>query len=340
MQKVYQRTKVTGTPVIMWIIGLLIVITFLISMNLGMIHLSPIEVLKTLFGAGTDRQQMILFDFRLPRTVIAVLVGMGLAVSGAIMQGVSRNGLADPGILGINAGAGLAAVTVIFFTVDNPSQVNAYLLPFACLLGAGLAATLIYLLAWKKGITPKRLLLVGIAVGAGISAIMSLIMIKMRFYTHMLATIWLSGSLWGTNWTFVLAFLPWIVILLPLAIYNARWLNVLNLGDELATGLGTAVEKKRLFMLAIAVALAGSCVAVGGGIGFLGLLGPHIARKLVGPNHKKMVPTAALIGGLLLLIADTIGKNIVAPYEIPVGIVVSAVGAPYFLYLLVKSKNI
>jgi len=340
MQKILTKTKVVGPAPIMMVLVLLIITFFLLSMNLGMIHLSPIELFQTLLGNGTDKQHMILFDFRLPRIVIAVLVGMGLAVSGAIMQGISRNGLADPGILGINAGAGLAAVTVIFFTADNPQNVNAYVLPFAALFGAGAAAALVYAFAWKQGVTAKRLLLVGIAVGAGISAIMSLIMIKMRFYTHMLATIWLSGSLWGTNWTFVLAFLPWIFILLPLAIYKARYLNVLNLGDEIATGLGTHVERQRLLMIAIAVALAGSCVAVGGGIGFLGLLGPHIARKLVSPNHKVLVPTAALAGGLLLLIADTIGKNIMAPYEIPVGIVVSAVGAPYFLYLLIKSKNV
>jgi iron complex transport system permease protein len=325
---------------IMVLLFFMIIAAFLVSMNLGMIQLAPVDVLKTLLGDGTEKQKLILYDFRLPRIVIAVLVGMGLAVSGAIMQGISRNGLADPGILGINAGAGLAVVAVIYFTSGNPQSVNAAVLPFAALLGALLAAVLVYVFAWKKGITPKRLLLVGIAVGSGISAIMSLFMLKMRFYTHMLATIWLSGSLWGTNWQFVLAFLPWILILLPFAIYKARYLNVLNLGDAVATGLGAAVERQRIILIVTAVALAGSCVAVGGGIGFLGLLGPHIARKLVGPNHKMMIPTAALAGGLLLLIADTIGKNVLAPYEIPVGIVVSGIGAPYFLYLLIKSKNI
>jgi iron complex transport system permease protein len=240
----------------------------------------------------------------------------------------------------INAGSGLGAVIVIVFTASNPQNANVFALPFAALIGAGIAAFFIYTLAWKQGVTPKRLLLVGIAVGAGISAIMTLLLIKMKFFTVMLAQIWLSGSLWGTNWNFVLALLPWIVILLPVAFYKGRYLNVLNLGDQVALGLGTKVERERLKLIAVAVALAASCVAVAGGIGFLGLLGPHIARRLVGPNHKWLIPTSALAGALLLVTADVIGRNILAPSEIPVGIVVSGIGAPYFLCLLVKSKNL
>jgi iron complex transport system permease protein len=338
--KLILEKKKTSNIAILVVLALLITASFAVSMNLGMIRLSPMEVARTLFGFGTNQQELILFQFRLPRIVIAVLVGMGLAVSGAIMQGVSRNGLADPGILGINAGAGLGAVIVVVYTASNPNNVNAYYLPFAALLGAFAAASLIYTLAWKHGVTPKRLLLVGIAVGAGISAVMTLFMIRMKFYTLMLANIWLAGSLWGSNWSFVLALLPWAVILIPYAVYKARYINVLHLGDSVAAGLGTSVERERVKLLAVAVALAAACVAVGGGIGFLGLLAPHIARKLVGPNHQWMIPTSALAGALLLLAAEIVGRNVIAPNEIPVGVVVSGIGAPYFLYLLIKTRNI
>lgn len=335
-----QRKSKFGFPAIMLMLGLLTLLSFILSMNAGMIRLSPLEVVQTVLGYGTERQELILFRFRLPRMVIALLAGMGLAVSGAIMQGVARNGLADPGILGIHAGAGLGAVIIIVFTASSPQNVNVFILPFAALIGASLSAAFIYALAWRQGITPARLLLVGIAVGAGINAVMTLFMLKMRFYTQMMAAIWLSGSLWGTNWQFVTALLPWIVVLVPYTIYKARSLDVLNLGDHTATGLGTAVEKERLKLLGVAVALSAACVAVGGGIGFLGLLGPHLARKLVGPNHKRLLPATALSGGLLLLTADMIGRNVLAPAEIPVGIVVSGIGAPYFLYLLIKSRRL
>lgn len=321
----------------MLLLALLIVGVFLVSMNLGSIRLSPAEVFATLIGAGTKKQALILFNFRLPRIVLALLAGMGLAVSGAIMQGISRNGLADPGILGINAGAGLTVVALILF-YPSPQAAEPMLLPLAALVGSMLAAMLIYTLAWKRGITTRRLLLVGIACGAGIGAVSSMLMLRMQFFTVMLAQIYLVGSVYGANWRFVLALLPWMVVLIPLAIYKARMLNTLNLGDPVAIGLGARVERERLLLLGTAAALAGACVAVAGGIGFLGLLGPHLGRRLVGPNHKVLIPTSALIGALLLLAADTVARNILAPTELPVGIVVSAIGAPYFLYLLTKTK--
>lgn len=320
------------------VLALLVIAVFLISMNLGTIRLTPADVFTTLLGGGSQKQELILFNFRLPRIVLAVLAGMGLAVSGAIMQGVSRNGLADPGILGINAGAGLTVVALILF-YPNPQAAEPLLLPLAAMVGALLTAMLIYTLAWKQGITTRRLLLVGIAVGAGISAVMAVLMLRMQFFTLMLARIYLTGSVWGANWRFVLALLPWVAILLPFAIYKSRIINALNLGDPVAIGLGTRVERERVVLLGTAAGLAGACVAVAGGIGFLGLLGPHLARRLVGPNHQALIPTAALSGGLLLLVADTVARNLLTSSELPVGIVVSAVGAPYFLFLLIRTKG-
>lgn len=150
---------------------------------------------------------------------------------------------------------------------------------------------------------------------------------------------WLAGSIWGSNWKFVLALLPWIVVLLPLAFYKARVMNILNLGENSATGLGIPVEKERLLLLAVAVGLAGSSVAVSGGIGFVGLIAPHLARRLVGPKHELLLPASAMTGALLVIVADTIGRWLMQPTEIPTGIVVAVIGAPYFLYLLSKVKG-
>ncbi|TYS59539.1 iron ABC transporter permease [Sutcliffiella horikoshii] len=325
----------------MGILLVLILISFFVSLNMGFIRMAPMDVIKTLIGAGTEKDQLVLFDFRLPRMVIALLIGAGLAVSGAILQGVAQNGLADPGILGINAGAGFAVVLFIYYfqgSTTSLGTLSIFIMPLAALAGGVIAAFLIYTLAWKKGVTPVRLILVGIGVNAAFGAALIIFQLKMNPNDFMKATIWLSGSIWGTNWKFVLAVLPWILILIPYTIYKARYLNVLNLGDQVATGLGAAVERERRILLLLAVALAGSCVAVGGGIAFLGLVAPHLARRIVGPKHQFLLPATALMGALLLLVADTIGRNILSPSEIPVGIVVSALGAPYFIYLLMKTN--
>ncbi|MGY4688333.1 FecCD family ABC transporter permease [Salibacterium sp. K-3] len=326
--------------VMMTMAGLLLLV-FLISMTLGSYPLSPLDTLKTLVGAGSQEASLVLFSFRLPRMVLALLIGAGLAVSGAILQGVSRNELADPGIIGINAGAGLAVVVFIYVlggSMGDMGSFSVFAMPFFALAGAFLAAFLIYILAWKQGISPVRLILVGIAVNAGFNALLIVFQLRMDPNDFMQAVVWLSGSIWGANWQFVLSLAPWIVLLLPYTLFKAMQLNVLSLGDHIATGLGTKVEKERRLLLMAAVALAGVCVAVGGGIAFLGLVAPHLARRLVGPMHHYLIPAAALIGALLLLAADTIGKNLFSPSEIPVGLVVSAIGAPYFIYLLMKTN--
>ncbi|MGF7030984.1 iron complex transport system permease protein [Paenibacillus mucilaginosus] len=317
----------------------LILLAFIISMNTGVIRLAPADVARTLFGGGTDQQKLILFDFRLPRIVISLLVGAGFAVSGAILQGVSRNALADPGLLGINAGAGLAVVLYIsFFPVKEEAPV--FFMPLLALLGAGTAAALVYLLAYKKeqGISSTRLILIGIAVAAGMGALMLVLTIRLDPKNYQFVAVWLAGSIWGTSWKYVTAVLPWMLVLLPLVFYKARVLDVLHLGEQVAAGLGVAIERERRRLLAAAVVLAGVCVAVGGGIGFVGLIGPHLARLLVGPKHRYLLPASALTGALMLLVADTLGRWILQPTEVPTGIVVAVIGAPYFLYLLSRSK--
>ncbi|MFZ3579284.1 FecCD family ABC transporter permease [Virgibacillus sp. DJP39] len=325
------------------IIGLiaLIIAMFFVSLSTGVIHLSPLEVINTLIGQGTDKQELILFDFRLPGIVLALLIGAGLAVSGAILQGVTQNDLADPGILGINTGAGLAVVLFIFFfqdTLSMSSTLSAFIMPLFALVGAIFAAFLIYFLAWKDGVNPIRLILVGIGVNAGFSAALIIFQLKMDPQDFRQATVWLAGDIWSANWSFVWALLPWILILIPFAIHKANSLNVLNLGDDIAAGLGTSVETERRLLLLVAVALAGACVAAGGGIAFLGLVVPHIARRIVGPTHQRIIPISTLVGALLLMVSDTIGKTILSPTEIPVGIVVAILSTPYFIYLLMKTK--
>ncbi len=323
-------------------IGLIIAIigTMLVSLNLGVMHISPSEVFQTMTGSGSSQNQMVLFSFRLPRMFIALLIGAGMAVSGAILQSVTQNGLADPGIIGINAGAGFSVVLYIFFfqgAVSAVSDFSVFLLPIASLLGSSVAAILIYAISWRNGISPMRLVLVGIGINSAFSALIIIFQLKMDPKDFLRATVWLSGNISGTDWTYVLALLPWILILIPMAMMKAGTLNSLHLGDDIAAGLGAHVEKERRILLFISVALAGASVSVGGGIAFVGLVVPHLARRIVGPMHGALLPITALMGALLLLLADTIGRNVLAPSEIPVGLVVSVVGGSYFIYLLMKS---
>ncbi|MGG1481390.1 iron ABC transporter permease [Bacillus smithii] len=319
---------------------ILILFTILISLQLGSFSIKPWEVVQTFLGQGTRKQEIVLFSMRLPRIVMAILVGTALAVSGAILQSITKNDLADPGIMGISSGAALAVVMYIYFmngnVYDGVSNLTIWTMPVVAFFGSILGAVLIYLFAWKKGINPTRLILIGIGINSAFQALM--IIFQLRFTTQEFnrVMVWISGSIWGTSWIYVITILPWIIVFLFFAIYKARFLDVFLLGDHLSIGLGVQVEKARRILIFFAVALAGVATSVAGTISFLGLISPHIARKIVGPKHKLLLPVSALVGTLLLLISDTIARNIVAPAEIPVGIVVSIIGVPYFLYLMVK----
>ncbi|HIT91246.1 MAG TPA: iron ABC transporter permease [Candidatus Merdenecus merdavium] len=332
-----RKIKIRNTTIVLGCVVLLVV-SFLISMNTGYMKLSPRDTLRTFFGGGTDKEQLILFGLRLPRIVISILIGAGLALSGCIIQGVSRNPLADSGLLGINAGAGLMVILYTIFFGAN-SILSIFTLPFLSMIGAGITAILIYFLAYKKdeGIDPMRLVLTGIAIQAGISALMTVLVIKLDDTQYNFVATWQAGSIWGSNWKFVLALLPWLLVLIPYVLTKSRVLDVLNLGDHVAYSLGASVESERRKLLIAAVALAASSVAVSGSISFVGLISPHLARKLVGPRHRILLPTCALVGAVLVSIADTIGRVILQPSEIPTGIMVAMIGAPYFLYLLAKS---
>lgn len=318
------------------IMAVLIVITFIISMNTGFIRLSPADVFRTLLGMGTDKQELILFDFRLPRIVISILIGAGFALSGAILQSLARNPLADPGLLGVNSGASLMVVLYIsFFKMDASASVLT--MPVVAFAGSFAAAAVIYGFSFKKhhGVIPTRMVLAGVAIAQGINALILILTLRINPEKYQQIQVWMAGSINGTSWTYVLALLPWMILFIPYVCYKARVLNIMNLGDQLATGLGSPVGRDRLILLIAAVGLAGASTAVGGGISFIGLIGPHLARRLVGPNHQHLLPASALAGGLIVIIADTLSRNI---GDIPTGIIVAVIGAPYFLYLLAKAR--
>lgn len=324
---------------ILFVLAALILVSVVVSINFGQIYLNPVQLFKTLMGYGTDKENMILFDFRLPRIFISILIGMGLAVAGCILQGLSRNELADPGILGINSGAGIMIVIYIsYFQSENISHLIA--LPAAAFIGSTLTAFFIYALSYRKheGIEPTRLILVGIGIAAAISGTIIVFTIRLRPEEFQFMAKWLSGNIWGKDWDFVLVLLPWILVLLPLAFQKARILDILNLGDTFSIGLGIRMQKERIYLLLIAVGLAASCVSVSGSIGFVGLIAPHLARRIVGSNHIFLIPASALVGALLVLNADTIARMILQPAGIPTGIVVAVIGAPYFIYLLTKTR--
>jgi iron complex transport system permease protein len=267
--------------------------------------------------------------------LVAALVGLALGISGAIMQGLTRNPLASPDIMGVSAGAGLVAVTLIVVVQTVPAGV----LPAAAFAGALVVAGLIYVLAWRKGDSPIRMILIGVGLQAIASAATSLMMTFGDIYDVQRALIWLTGSVYARSWVELKALLPWLLVFVPLALLLARHLNVLNLGEEVARGLGSRVAWQRGLLLVAAVALAGATVAAAGTIGFVGLMAPHFARRLVGPLHEGLLPTAGLIGGLIVVAADLVGRTLFAPVELPCGLITAVIGAPFFVYLLYQQRN-
>jgi iron complex transport system permease protein len=260
--------------------------------------------------------------------ILAALVGVNLALSGAILQGVMGNPLADPSIIGISSGAGLFG---IFILVVVPQYQE--LVPIAAFIGAMLAATLIYLLAWKGGIQPIRIILAGVAVSALFSAGISGTLVFFSDRVHGALT-FMNGSLSSRSWGEVYTILPYTLAGLVLSLLSSQRLNILILGDDVARGLGLHVERTRLFSTALAGLLAASAVSVVGLLGFVGLIVPHSVRLLIGNDYRSMLPASALLGAALVMFSDTLARTLFSPTEIPVGIVMAIIGVPFFLYLL------
>ncbi|WP_144512105.1 iron ABC transporter permease [Bacillus sp. FJAT-22090] len=332
-----QKGLIKKQRIIVMILSFLIIATAIVSAGIGYSSLSFDRLLPTLFGNGTFKEEFVLFSVRLPRIIITLLAGMALALSGTILQGITRNDLADPGIIGINSGAGVAiSLFFLFFPIEPGSFV--YMLPFVAFIGAFLTAFFIYILSYnrKVGLQPVRLVLVGIGFSLALSGLMIVIISSAERQKVDFIAKWLAGNIWGADWPFILALLPWLIVLVPFIFYKANKLNLLGLSEPVAVGVGVSIEKERIVLLLAAVALAASAVSVTGGIAFIGLMAPHIAKSLVGPRHQLFIPVAILIGGWLLMFADTIGRNVVEPNGIPAGVMVALIGAPYFMYLLLK----
>lgn len=312
-----------------------------ISTGIGDMKINPLTVVKVLFGGGPEMEKLIITSFRLPRIIVALAVGMSLAVAGGILQGMIRNPLASPDVLGITGGAAVAVVAflAVFSDKNNALTVSIAWLPLAAFLGAGIVAFLVYFLAWKNGVSPIRLVLIGIGISTLMQALTTLMMIMGPIYQAAQANIWITGTVYGSNWKNVATLVPWTVIFLLIAFIAARTINIQELGDEVAAGLGGKVQKQRFLLLMISTALIGSSVAFAGGIGFVGLMAPHMARRLVGSSFGALLPTAALLGGILVMIADLIGRTLFLPLEVPAGVFTAGIGAPYFIYLLFKTRN-
>ncbi|MFD0617015.1 FecCD family ABC transporter permease [Paenibacillus sp. GCM10027629] len=327
--------KVLMVSMLLFFVMLAVIV---LSVGMGSVRISVMDTISALFGHAKDSShQVIIFSLRLPRIVVAMLVGAALAVSGAILQGMIRNPLASPDIIGISGGATLGAVIYFYFFAETTSI---HMLPIGAVIGAFVSTFAIYLMAWKKGVSPLKLVLIGIGMNAAFTSITYMLLISAPFVLAQKSLTFMTGSIYGTSWqNDVLPLLPWVLILMPAAMLYARHVNVQELGDDVASGVGSSVQKHRLVLLIIAVGLAGAAVAIGGAIAFIGLMAPHIARRLVGPAFGGVLPVSALIGALLLLLADFIGRTMFTPLDIPAGVFTAIIGAPFFVYLLYRHRK-
>jgi iron complex transport system permease protein len=319
------------------VLAVLNLIVLLLQIGSGDFPIPIVDALRTIAGIGeiNERYDLVINRFRFPRALVAFLAGAGLAMSGVILQGITRNPLAAPGVIGLNAGASLMAVMVIVFFPELPVGI----LPFAAFIGALSAAACSYALAWKKGVSPERLILTGVSITAFAGAVVTFALTLSDIYDAKRAVLWMSGSVYGRSWEHFWPLLPWIAGLFPVCLLLARQLDVLRLGDELARGLGIRLEGVRLILLLVSVGFAGASVATAGTIGFVGLMAPHIARYLTRASSLQLFPTAALTGGLLVMLADLLGRTLLPPSEIPCGILIAFIGAPYMIYLLYQKRN-
>ncbi|HIU63590.1 MAG TPA: iron ABC transporter permease [Candidatus Avacidaminococcus intestinavium] len=308
--------------------AILAMVGVIASLFKGSLNIDFLAIINILSNPDADMMSQVIWNIRLPRTIVGALVGINLAIAGAILQAVMRNPLADPHIIGVSSGAGLAGVVIMILFPELD-----YLITPVAFIGALLAAVCIYFLAWKNGIKPVRIILAGVAVSAFLGAGISGLMI---FYSDRVhgALMWMVGGLAARSWPHVSIILPYTIVGLLLALLCAKYLNILQLGDEMAKGLGVNVELVRIALTAIAALLAASAVSVVGLLGFVGLIVPHATRLLIGSDYRFIIPAAALLGAATVNLSDTLARTILAPVELPVGIIMAVIGAPFFLFLL------
>jgi iron complex transport system permease protein len=307
----------------------------LLSLSVGGVGVPLEEVLASLAGRNAEASNLIIMQFRLPRITAAILIGAALAAAGALLQGVIRNPLASPDLLGVTGGASVAVVAFMTFVTGY----SIHWVPFIAIGGALVTATINYVLAWKKGVSPFRLVLIGIGISTAMGALTTFLLISGPAYLAAQVLNWMTGSIYGTNWAYIEVLWPWVAIFIPLSLLMAKELNVQSLGEDVARGLGNRLQLSRMILLFYSVALAGAAVGVAGTISFIGLMAPHIARRLVGNCYKLIIPVSAFIGAIILLLADLAGRMPFQPLDIPAGVFTAGIGAPFFMYLLFKRKR-
>ncbi|WP_240189934.1 MULTISPECIES: iron ABC transporter permease [Bacillaceae] len=308
---------------------------FLLSLSSGSSWIPLTEVFKQITGQF-DQHAFVVETLRLPRALLALLVGAALGVAGLILQSLVRNPLASPDIIGITSGASFGAVTFISF---GAGVISMQFLPLAAILGAFLAALLIYLISWNKGVTPITLVLIGVGLSAIMKACVTFMLVMSETATTTKSYIWLTGSIYGASWSDVTSMIWWLLIPIPLMLIFGRGLNLTEIGEDFSVSVGIRVQLQQFIFLMCSVMLAGTAAAYAGGIEFVGLMAPHIARRLVHRSFPGLAVVTALIGAFLVLIADLAARTLFLPLDIPAGVFTAAIGAPFFLYLLFRYRN-
>lgn len=311
----------------------LLLILLILLTTVGSVNLSFTEIINALINNDNKMVTTIVYKMRLPRNILAALVGANLAVSGVLLQSVMKNPLADPGITGVSSGASVAAIFILLLLPQYTG-----ILPIAAFIGGAIACILVFLMAYKNGLKPGRIVLAGVAINTILGGVISYLstMYSDRIQSAML---WLNGSLATKTWADVEMLFIYSIVGLVVSLFLIRSANVLQLGDDAATNLGFNVNLTRLLISGVAVFLAATSTAVVGIISFVGLIVPHIARMIMGSDHKFTIPFSMILGSIVLLVADTLGRTIGGAVEIPVGVIMSIVGGPFFLYLLRKRGN-
>jgi len=323
------------------ILILIVAFTFTLSLSIGDSFISPLKVISILVGNGPAFDTLVVQEFRMPRIIVALFAGMGLAVAGAILQGIIRNPLASPDVIGISTGAGATVVAflAIFSDANSSLTVSVEWLPVAAFIGALITALLVYSLSWTDGVTATRLVMIGVGISAFMQAVSTVLMLIGPIYQASKANVWITGSVNSATWQQAKIVIPVITCLFIITLLVTRHLNLQQFGDDVATSLGQGVQKMRFALLLLCTALVGCAVSFAGTIGFVGLMAPHIARRLVGSSFGSLIPVAACIGGILVVLADTICRSLFGSVEVPAGVFTAAIGAPYFIYLLIKMQK-
>ncbi len=309
------------------------IILLYLSMNIGFIPISLANIWQTLIGNGTEEESIVLWIFRIPKTAVSIVVGMCLAVSGAVMQGVTRNPLATPSMIGVSSGASLGTLIVIYLSDQGEGMLIS--LPLAAVLGGLASFSIVYFLALRFELSPIKLILNGIAINSCIGAISLIISLKLSSDAYTYRSLVMAGSLNYATWDMIGISLIIALPLLAFVVYKAFHLNILNLNEEMGIGLGLDMKKERRNLLYVTVILSSVAAYIAGGIGFIGMIAPHIAKRIVGSNFKLFLPLSVFIGMNLVMFADVIAR-IFSSYDtnIPIGTLISIMGAPYLLYLL------